>query len=196
MTSAIGMNRALKGKYAQAGTLSGCVCRISVRSYVLLPGGDLDECNRPVPPKRQIRRSAAHAPSAPSEAPRHERPAQGGVSLSTAFAVVGIFVFVLGIITLMNTSRMTERSKSIFSLRTQIEAVQKANSELAVKLDAAADGAKICYAAARNLGMVSAEGAEVVYLTAPKTRSDTDTLKAAVPQARTGIYATLFGFLE
>jgi hypothetical protein len=44
--------------------------------------------------------------------------------------------------------------------------------------------------------MVSAEGAEVVYLTAPETRKDTASNMAAVPQARTGIYATLFGFLE
>ena len=86
--------------------------------------------------------------------------------------------------------------RRIADLRKQIEAVQKANSELAVQLDAAADGAKICYSAARNLGMVSAEGAEVVYLTAPQTRSDTDATKAAFPQARTGIYATLFGFLD
>ena len=65
-----------------------------------------------------------------------------------------------------------------------------------MQLDEKSDGAKICYTAARELGMVSAEGADVVYLTAPATRYDTESVQSAVPQARTGIYATLFGFLD
>ena len=109
---------------------------------------------------------------------------------------MGFFVFVLGIITLVNTSRMTEKSKSVSSLRAQIEAGQKENNELAMQLDEKADGAKICYAAARELGMVSAEGADVVYLTAPSTRRETQSVQSAIPQARTGIYATLFGFMD
>lgn len=195
MTSAIGMNRAGRGRYAQVGVCSGSVCRMTVRPSVLLPFGDLDENDMPIPSRRPVRRAPRMHPSA-GAAPRHERPVQAGLSYTAALCIVGLFVFVLGIITLVNTSKMTEKSKSINSLRTQIEAGQKANNALAIQLDKASDGAKICYAAARDLGMVSAEGADVVYLTAPETRKDTGNNMAAVPQARAGIYATLFGFLD
>jgi cell division protein FtsL len=195
MTSAIGLNRAVKGRYAQVGACSGSACRISVRPNVLLPYGDLDENDVPVFKRRPVRR-APQMRSDAMAAPRHERPVQRGISFTTALCIVGFFVFTLGIITLVNTSRMTEKSKSLNSLRTQIEAGQKENNELAMQLDEKSDGAKICYAAARELGMVSAEGADVVYLTAPVTRKDTQSVQSAVPQARTGIYATLFGFLD
>lgn len=195
MTSAIGLNRAVKGRYAQVGACSGNACRISVRPNVLLPYGDLDENDIPVFKRRPVRR-APQMRSDAMAAPRHERPVQRGISFTTALCIVGFFVFTLGIITLVNTSRMTEKSKSLNSLRIQIEAGQKENNELAMQLDEKSDGAKICYAAARELGMVSAEGADVVYLTAPVTRKDTQSVQSAVPQARTGIYATLFGFLD
>jgi hypothetical protein len=195
MTSAIGMNRAVKGRYAQVGVCSGSACRISVRPNVLLPYGDLDENDMPVFKRRPVRR-APQMRSAAMAAPRHERPVQRGIAFTTALCIVGFFVFTMGIITLVNTSRMTEKSKSLNSLHIQIEAGQKENNELAVQLDEKSDGAKICYAAARELGMVSAEGADVVYLTAPVTRKDTESVQSAVPQARTGIYATLFGFLD
>ncbi len=195
MTSAIGMNRAGKGRYAQVGVCSGSACRMTVRPNVLLPFGDLDENDMPAPLRRPVRRAPRTAGSAPVT-PRHERPVQRGVSFTAALYIVGFFVFVLGIITLVNTSRMTEKSKSVSSLRAQIEAGQKENNELAMQLDEKADGAKICYAAARELGMVSAEGADVVYLTAPSTRRETQSVQSAIPQARTGIYATLFGFMD
>ncbi len=195
MTSAIGMNRAGKGRYAQVGVLSGSACRMTVRPNVLLPYGDLDENDMPVPIRRPVRRAPRMRANAMA-APRHERPVQRGLSVTTALCIVGFFVFVLGIITLVNTSRMTEKSKSLNSLRTQIVDGQKANHDLAMQLDKVADGAKICYAAARELGMVSAEGADVVYLTAPVTRKDTQGVQSAIPQARTGIYAALFGFLD
>lgn len=195
MTSAIGMNRAVKGKYAQVGACNGNACRISVRPNVLLPYGDLDESDMPVLKRRPVRRAPPMRSNAMA-APRHERPVERGISFNTALCIAGFFVFVLGIITLVNTSRMTENAKTLNSLRTQIEAGQKENNELAMQLDEKSDGAKICYTAARELGMVSAEGADVVYLTAPATRKDLETVQSAVPQARTGIYATLFGFLD
>ena len=195
MTSAFGMNRAVKGKYAQVGACSGNACRISVRPNVLLPYGDLDESDMPVLKRRPVRRAPPMRSNAMA-APRHERPVERGISFNTALCIAGFFVFVLGIITLVNTSRMTENAKTLNSLRTQIEAGQKENNELAMQLDEKSDGAKICYTAARELGMVSAEGADVVYLTAPATRKDLETVQSAVPQARTGIYATLFGFLD
>lgn len=195
MTSAIGMSRAGKGRYAQVGACSGSTCRITVRPNVLLPFGDLDENDMPVPRRRPLRRAPRMRSAAITE-PRHQRPVQGGLTFRAALCITGFFVFALGIITLMNTSRMTEKAKSLNSLRAQIEAGQKENNALAIQLDEVSDGAKICYAAARNLGMVSAEGADVVYLTVPDTRKDMESVQAAVPQARTGIYATLFGFLD
>ncbi len=195
MTSAVGMNRAVKGRYTQVGVSSGNACRITVRQNVLLPYGDLDESNMPVYRRMPVRRTA-RANMAAQVQPRHERPVQGGVSYAVALCIVGFFVFTLGIITLINTSRMTEKAKSLHALRTQVEAVQKANNDLAVQLDAASDGAKICYAAARNLGMVSAEGAEVVYLTAPVTRKETQQVQAVVPPTSSGIYAILSGFMD
>ena len=194
MTSAIGMNRAVKGRYAKVGASSGSATRISVRANVLVPYGDLDENDMPVArrvPQRRAPRTQSAVPM-----PRHERPARGGMTLITALCITGIFVFTLGIVTLVNMSRLTEASKALFTLRTQIEAGQKANNELAMQLDAASDGAKICYAAARNLGMVAAEGAELVYLTAPSTRHEIQEVQAAVPPARSGIYGLLFGFLD
>lgn len=195
MTSTIGMNRVVKGRYTQMGACSGSACRMTVRPNVLLPYGDLDENAVPLKGRPPLRR-APRMRAAAMDAPRHERPLKRGMSLTTALCIMGFFVFVLGIITLVNTSRMTERSKSLNALRTQIEAGQKENNELAVQLDEVSDGAKICYTAARELGMVSAEGADLVYLTAPLTRKDLGNVQAAIPQARTGIYATLFGFLD
>ena len=194
MTSSIGMNRAIKGRYAQVGGGSGC--RIYVRPHVCLPGGDLDEYGAPIVGRRFPRRAPRTVRPAPVATPRHERPGQGGISFTTALCTLGLFVFVLGIITLVNTSKMTERSKALSNQRAQVETIQKENAQLALQLEEAADAAKICYAAARNLGMVSAQGADVVYLTAPYTRIKEDQEKAAVPQARAGIYAALFGFLD
>ena len=194
MTSAVGMNRAVKGRYAKVGVSSGSATRISVRPNVLLPCGDLDENDMPVARRVPVRR--APRTRAEAAAPRHERPVRGGMAFVTALCVVGFFAFTLGIVTLVNMSRLTEASKALYTLRTQIEANQKANNDLAVQLDSASDGAKICYAAARNLGMVAAEGAEVVYLTAPSTRHKVQEVQAAVPPARSGIYGILFGFLD
>ncbi len=194
MTSAVGMNRAVKGRYAQVGVLSASATRISVRPNVLLPFGDLDDNDMPVARRVPVRRAPRTRGAA--SAPRHERPVRGGMSFTAALCVVGFFVFALGIMTLVNMSRLTEASKNLHSLRAQIEAGRKANNELAIQLDAASDGAKICYAAARNLGMVAAEGAEVVYLTAPVTRQEVQEVQAAAPQARSGIYGILFGFLD
>lgn len=98
--------------------------------------------------------------------------------------------------TLVQTSRMTEKAKINSMLKAQIEEGLKANDALAVDLSKASDSAKICYAAARNLGMVSAEGADVVYLVASDTRPQNPSAQATVPPVRSGIYATLFGFLE
>lgn len=194
MTSSIGMNRAIKGRYAQVGGGSGC--RIYVRPHVCLPGGDLDEYGAPILGRRFPRRAPRTVRPAPEALPRHERAGQGGISITAALCTLGLFVFVLGIITLVNTSKMTERAKALNAQRAQVETVQKENAQLALNLEEAADAAKICYAAARNLGMVSAQGADVVYLVAPSTRMEKDQAKAAVPQARAGIYAALFGFLE
>ncbi len=196
MTSSIGMNRAIKGRYAQVGGGSGC--RIYVRPHVCLPGGDLDEYGTPILGRRfprRVPRTVRQAPAA-AAAPRHERPGQGGISFTSALCTLGLFVFVLGIITLVNTSKMTERAKVLSSQRAQVESIQKENAQLALQLEAASDAAKICYAAARNLGMVSAQGADVVYLVAPSTRTQREQEKAAVPQARASIYAALFGFLD
>jgi hypothetical protein len=195
MTSTVGMNRVAKGRYTQIGTGSGNTCRISVRPAVFIPYGDLDDNNMPVIRKRPVRRMS-RMQAAPVAMPRHERPVQGGLSLKTALCIVGFFVFAMGIITLVNTSSMTESAKALYTLQSQIEACQKENGDLAIQLEKASDSAKICYAAARDLGMVSAEGANTVPLTAPVTRKEVSETKAAFPQARTGIYAALFGFLD
>jgi hypothetical protein len=190
MTSAIGMNRALKGKYAQAGMASGCVCRISVRSYVLLPGGDLDECNRPVPPRRQI--GAAHPTRLiPQRAPRHERPAAMRVSPVHSLCRCGVFFEIVWGHHPMNTSRMTKGPSPLQPAHTYRPS-QKANSDL---LKSWTRGGLREYLLCRRKksGMVSAEARRSC--TSPSKTITTPNIKSRRPPGATAFmpHCSLFG---
>lgn len=208
------------GTYAVVGSNSIASPRIYVSSHVSAPAGEVDPItSTPLPPRRQVasrvqRRQAgikaisqrvplkstvtnvAGASAQRSSAmPKHQSPPAKGLAMNKALAIIGCLVFVLGIMTLVKVSEMTEKSKGIDSVLTQITQCKKENDDLTVELAAASQDTDVWYNASQKLGMISAKGVSVVYLEAPQTRT-AQVAQADVPPARSGIYATLFGFLD
>ena len=147
------------------------------------------------PGERGAGQAGASRTMAAGTAPRHQSAPGKGVALNHAMALIACLIFVLGIMTLVKVSEMTEKSKAMNSVLNQITQCKKENDELSVELAAANQDTDIWYSASQQLGMISSKGVSVVYLEAPQTRT-AKAQEADVPPARSGIYATLFGFLN
>ena len=117
-----------------------------------------------------------------------------GMRKNAGVAAVAIFCFLLGVMFLIHVSDMTEVSKSVSRLRTNIESVQQENVAMESNLVQLCSEVNVGYEAAK-LGMISAKGVDVIYLMAPETRDSAALLSAddEVPPAHSEFFATLLG---
>jgi cell division protein FtsL len=100
------------------------------------------------------------------------RQNEKGLRVSVRSALIGflLLVLVLTIYVLVQQGVLAQRQRMLRSINTRIESVQAENAALQEKIAEASDAATICYAAARNLGMVPAASTQAINLTAMDTR--------------------------
>ena len=149
-----------KGKnmqYAMAGVQLAPGIRMNVKSHVRVPDAEAGyESDRTPYYAAETRPATARRAATIS-------CTAGVVFLFVVFAAVGLLV-------VGRAARRAELSKSISAMESSISQTLKENSQLTVEVMEARDSARICYAAAQNLGMVASTGVEAVLVTAPETR--------------------------
>jgi len=81
-----------------------------------------------------------------------------------------LFLLGFGLTLLVQQGMVTQRQRSLNAMKTRIEDLQTSNQALQAQIDEASDSAAICYAAARDLGMVPANSTQPIHLSAMDTR--------------------------
>jgi len=141
--------------------------------------------------RRKTRRSDKYQPAVSS----HDTgriPAVGREGLSGAAACVAIvtLICVLGVACLVDRSHVIEAAKRVSILESRIEEMNRTNAELETEVAMTASGLNVGYEAVQ-MGMISAKGVDVIYLSAPEAANMTI---ANVNNAMTGEYlATILG---
>lgn len=92
------------------------------------------------------------------------------VSLRSTVVLFFLLLLVLGIYLLVQQGMLAQRQRMLSALNQRIEATREDNRALEAKIAEASDAAAICYAAARNLGLVPADSTQAIELTALDTR--------------------------
>jgi hypothetical protein len=92
------------------------------------------------------------------------------VSLRGAILLIAVTAFILGLLLLSQQGTLAERQKALNRMNKSMEDCAKINDELAAQIAEASDSAIICYAAARDLNMISGEAANAIHLVAMDTR--------------------------
>lgn len=161
-----------KGKsmqYAMAGVQAMPGMRMNVRSHVHVPDAEAG-CDA----QAERRPYYAQGPQRPVSRRSATIPAQAGVIFLCAVFVA------FGLMVLNKSVKRAEVSKEISAMEQSIAKTLQDNTQLAVEVMEARDSARICYAAAQNLGMVAATGVDAVPIAAPETRP------AAIANSLTG----------
>ena len=141
---------------------------------------------------------------------RHEQPAEPirsdhvtapipvisatGMRRNAGVATAAIFCFLLGVLFLIRLSDMTETSKAVSNLQARIEQVSQSNDQLESSLATLTSEVNVGYEAAK-LGMISANGVDVIYVMAPETRTSAALLRdeVEVEPAHSEFFALLLG---
>lgn len=160
--------------------------RFYVRSTVFLPSSEVDPRTGMLrnDQSREENRRHARTQAMRMEADRlnqeyeqldealQKRRAQKGirVSLRGAMALLLTMVVILGTILLIQQGMLVQKLRSAKTASQRIEEIRDVNASLTAQIAEASDAATICYAAARDLGMVPAESAQAIHLTAVDTR--------------------------
>ena len=160
--------------------------RFYVRSSVYLPGGDVDARTGMVrdDARRHGRTQALRMEAerldqeyAKMDAALEARKQEKGVRMSfrRAMLLVLASVFLFAVILLVQQGTLAQRQRSLKTLNQRIEEIKGVNDGLKAQIAEASDSSTICYAAARDLGMVPASSAQAIHLTAVDTRPSTAT---------------------
>lgn len=155
--------------------------RFYVRSSVYLPSSDVDIRTGMLrdDPRRRGRTQALRMEAerldqeyAQLDATLEARKSEKGIriSLRKAFLLVLSVTFLFSILLLVQNGTLAQRQRSLKTLNQRIEEVKTANADLKAQIAEASDSSTICYAAARDLGMVPAASAQAIHLTAVDTR--------------------------
>lgn len=168
--------------------------RFQVSSRVYLPAGEVDPRTGLLLPERQYRRRTQGLYLEREGLEREERRlldavarenAKGGYRVSMRFCIVvtALVLFFFGIVLLSQQGMIAERQKAINRLERSARDYRAQNVSLQEEIGKACDSNTICYAAARNLGMVPADTVEAVELVAQDTRpSPAQTARTATVQ--------------
>lgn len=92
------------------------------------------------------------------------------ISVRSAFLLVMAVALSFAMVLLVQTGTLAQRQRSLKMLNQRMEEMKTANADLTNQIAEASDSSNICYAAARNLGMVPATSAQAIHLTAVDTR--------------------------
>lgn len=92
------------------------------------------------------------------------------VSLRGSVLLITFIILCFAVILLVQQGTLIQRQRSLKTINQRIEETKAANDDLKAQIADASDATNICYAAARDLGMVPADSAQAVHLTAVDTR--------------------------
>ncbi len=192
------------GKYALVGA-NVQSSRMSVRTHVQLPFGDLDSLSRPIPPEKMVVRNRRIQSRLAAEEIEKNSPqlrAQvanrkaGSLSRKVAWSVILVVTFFFSILLVMQYNTLVQKQSVLTTLRAQIETQSVTNQGLEQALLEAADEVKVRYVAVQNLGMVAPSGIPAIELTVPDTYiSNTQNEAVSVPETPK-FFSTLFAFLD
>ena len=90
-----------------------------------------------------------------------------GMKGTAACVMLAVLVCTLGIASLVGRSQVIEAGKRVSDMQSRIEAVTRRNEELETELAVSAAEVNVSYQAVQ-MGMISAKGVKVIYLTAPE----------------------------
>lgn len=90
-----------------------------------------------------------------------------GVKGTLACVILAALVCVLGVVSLVGRSQVIEAGKRVSTVQARIDAVTLRNEELETELAMSAAEVNVSYQAVQ-MGMISAKGVNVIYLTAPE----------------------------
>ncbi|MBQ8653545.1 MAG: hypothetical protein IJ507_01300 [Clostridia bacterium] len=121
--------------------------------------------DQPARPRR--RRSERRSAVGTHDTGRIRLISRDGVKGTAACVMLAALVCTLGVATLVGRSRVIEAGKRVSDIQSRIETVTRRNEELETEIAMSEAEVNISYKAVQ-MGMISAKGADVIYLTAPK----------------------------
>lgn len=118
-------------------------------------------------PRRRVQRSDRYRPAVGShDTGRVRAISRDGIKGTTACVLLVCVLFSLGVACLVDRSHVIEAAKRVSTMESRIEELNRVNEELETQLAASASEVNVGYEAVQ-LGMISAKGVDVIYLSAP-----------------------------
>ena len=121
--------------------------------------------DQPARPRR--RRSERHAAVGSHDTGRIRLVSRDGIQGTLACTLLAVMICTLGIAGLVGRSQVIEAGKRVSDMQSRIESVTRRNEELETELALCAAEVNVSYKAVQ-MGMISAKGVNVIYLTAPE----------------------------
>ncbi len=160
--------------------------RFYVRSSVFLPSSEIDPRTGLLrhDPRRVGRTQAKRLESNQLDqefevldAAMKAHASRKGIRVSLRYSIISVLLLsmVLAIILLVQQGMLAQRQRMLKSINQRIAVTQEANAQLQEQIAIASDSATICYAAARELGMVPAGSMQPIHLMAMDTRPSENT---------------------
>lgn len=176
------LNPPVRNKFYTGTQPSG---RLYVRPNVYLPNSEVDLETGMV---REAARRTGRTQALRSEARRLDteyqklqsmlkaRANEKGRHMPLKSAVLLIFfvVLVFSVILLVQQGYLVAKEETVRQMNASVQSSREDIAAIQAQIDAASDPVAICYAAARDLGMIPAESAQAIYLTALSTRPAQD----------------------
>lgn len=123
--------------------------------------------------RRRVRRSDKYHPAIGSHDTGRIRPvSRDGLSGAAACVALVCLISLLGVACLVDRSNVIETSKRISSMESRIEEITLINEGMETQLAVSASEVNVGYEAVQ-LGMISAKGVDVIYLSAPESANMT-----------------------
>ena len=176
------LNPPVRNKFYSGNQPSG---RLYVRPNVYLPNSEIDMETGMV---REAARRTGRTQALRGEAGRLDteyqklqsmlkaRANEKGRRMPLRSAVLWIAAVVIffSIILLVQQGNIIAKEETIRQMNVKVQATREDIAGIQAQIDEASDPVAVCYAAARELGMIPAESAQAIYLTALSTRPNQD----------------------
>lgn len=145
--------------------------RMTCSAYLPMMQDDGAYCySNPIPdqPARPRRRRAdRHAAVGRYDTARIRLVSRDGVKGTAACVMLAVLFVTLGVCSLVGRSQVLETTQRVSDMQARIASVTQRNEELETELAVSAAEVNISYQAVQ-MGMISAKGVNVIYLTAPE----------------------------
>ncbi len=176
------LNPPVRNKFYTGTQPSG---RLYVRPNVYLPNSEIDqdtgmvmEAARRTGRTQALRSEARHLDTEYQklQSMLKARANEKGMHLPLKSAIVLILfvALIFSVILLVQQGNLIAKEESVRQMNASVQSVREEIADIQTQIDAASDPVAVCYTAARDLGMIPAESAQAIYLTALSTRPAQD----------------------